>query len=550
MMSRSPSRRDVLASFLGAAAAASCRSKGSPELDAPRVEGTLVEDLHLVGHRLQDAPPPHLATEAKRVEVAVVGAGVAGLSAAWRLAAAGHTAFCVLEVDEQPGGTSKAGANAHTAFPWGAHYVPAPLSAAGPVPRLFRELGLLTGLDDAGRPIYAEEALVHEPEERLFYRGRWYEGLYLRAGASPDDLAQLARFEGLVGELAGAVDGRGRKAFAVPLETGSDDAEWTQLDAMTADEWLSAQGFTSPRLRWLVDYACRDDFGAGLASTSAWAALWYFAARRTVGAESAGYLTWPEGNAHLVAHLAAEVGRERHRSGTLVHTVAREGAGWRVSGVEAGSGAPMELLARHVILATPRFIAARLVAPWRASPPAFLAEFEASPWVVANLHLRRRPSARGAPLAWDNVLYESRSLGYVLATHQRLRADESGPTVLTWYYPLSGVDPKAERRRLLETRWEDWRSIVLADLLPAHRDLGAAVERLDVLRWGHAMVRPRPGFIWSAARRQASTPLDGTLHFAHSDLSGMALFEEAMWHGVRAAEAVLSSLRPGAPSWL
>jgi hypothetical protein len=52
------------------------------------------------------------------------------------------------------------------------------------------------------------------------------------------------------------------------------------------------------------------------------------------------------------------------------------------------------------------------------------------------------------------------------------------------------------------------------------------------------MVRPGPGFIWSAARKRAAEPL-GRVHFAHSDLSGVGLFEEAQDHGVRAAEEVL-----------
>jgi hypothetical protein len=32
----------------------------------------------------------------------------------------------------------------------------------------------------------------------------------------------------------------------------------------------------------------------------------------------------------------------------------------------------------------------------------------------------------------------------------------------------------------------------------------------------------------------------GDVHFAHSDLSGLPLFEEAQWHGIRAAEEILA----------
>ncbi|MDP1920368.1 MAG: twin-arginine translocation pathway signal, partial [Myxococcales bacterium] len=58
------------------------------------------------------------------------------------------------------------------------------------------------------------------------------------------------------------------------------------------------------------------------------------------------------------------------------------------------------------------------------------------------------------------------------------------------------------------------------------------------------------GFIWGEARRAAQTSVGGSLHFAHSDLGGLALFEEANWHGVRAAEQALVGLGRTSPSWL
>ncbi len=61
------------------------------------------------------------------------------------------------------------------------------------------------------------------------------------------------------------------------------------------------------------------------------------------------------------------------------------------------------------------------------------------------------------------------------------------------------------------------------------------------MRWGHAMIRPKPGFVWGDARRAAAEPFRG-VHFAHSDLSGVALFEEAFHHGCRAAEEVAQAL--------
>jgi hypothetical protein len=74
------------------------------------------------------------------------------------------------------------------------------------------------------------------------------------------------------------------------------------------------------------------------------------------------------------------------------------------------------------------------------------------------------------------------------------------------------------------------------------------VERIDVYLWGHAMVRPRPGFCWSEALAASRRPL-GRVHFAHTDLSGMALFEEAQYWGIHAAEVILKERGHTLPGW-
>jgi hypothetical protein len=115
---------------------------------------------------------------------------------------------------------------------------------------------------------------------------------------------------------------------------------------------------------------------------------------------------------------------------------------------------------------------------------------------------------------------------------------------------MDGADVKAEREKALSATYADWEALVMADLLPAHPGLAAQAQRLEVQRWGHAMVRPTPGFMWGAAKKAARESLGRSLHFAHTDLGGMALFEEANWFGVRAAERVLAELGRREASWL
>ncbi len=540
-------RRELVAAFLGSAVAASACRRSRPRAVVP---GAIVDRAVEVGHKLRGAPLPR-AEVAEPVGVLVVGAGIAGLSAAWRLAGAGVQDYRVVELEAEPGGTSRSGHNSVSAYPWGAHYLPAPLTDAGPVVRLLREMGAVTGVDVQGHPTFAEEMLIREPDERIFFQGEWFEGLYLRAGATVQDLEELKRFEARMNGFAAARDGKGRKAFAVPTALSSDDAEWTALDKLSMARWLEAEGFRSPRLKWLVDYACRDDYGTTAEGVSAWAGIWYFAARQDgQGERSDGFLSWPEGNGRLVAQLSAPLDARRIERNVLVHTVTPGPDGCRVDALEAGTGRPRAFQAKQVVLACPQFIAAHVVAPWRQQRPEWLGAFQYGPWVVANVTVSAPPKSRGFPLSWDNVFYESRSLGYVVATHQRLRQDERGPTVLSWYLPMAGLDVKAEREKVLAAGYTEWEALVMADLLPAHAGIAEQVTRLEVMRWGHAMIRPTPGFMWGPARFAAQQSLGPTLHFAHTDLGGMALFEEANWFGVTAAERALKGLGQSVTSWL
>lgn len=559
-----------------------------------QIEGQIAGPAEGRGHFLRDggaALRGRAVAERARVDVAILGGGVAGLSAGWRLARAGVQDFAVLELEDEVGGTSRAGRNRVSSYPWGAHYLPVPSRNLDALCELLRELDILRGFDAAGRAICREETLCRAPQERVFFKGRWYEGLYLRVAASQEDQRQFERFHDEVSAWVGRRASDGRRAFTLPRASAAPQAA-AELDQLTMAAYLDRLGLNSWRLRWYVDYACRDDFGLRATECSAWAGMHYFAARLLHGDDSPPeVLTWPEGNGYLVGRLARYLGaattagggsRVRPQSVVLdIRELAPAGPGsdrveilyLDLSREPDPARAPLcALRARQAIVALPTFLRRYLIADYRERPqnvPAWLGQFSYAPWMVANLTLQRAHSAPvaaapapaharggGFPPAWDNVLIESPSLGYVVATHQRESApqpvaaggDGQPRTVWTYYLPLCDGDPRAERRRLQELSWARARDHVLADLARAEPDLIRDCERIDVFRWGHGMVRPVPGLLTSEALAQASLPL-GSLHFAHSDLSGMALFEEAHHAGVRAAEGVLGALDATFDPW-
>ena len=523
-----PTRRTVIA---GAAAAAAAGAGALAFRGDAAMPGTLGGANFARGHKLRVGTFP-TPTRTERTTVAIVGGGIAGLAAAWTLADAGVD-FRLLELEDQPGGNARAGRNSVSAFPLGAHYLPIPNPEARSVLRLLERLGIVTDWQD-GKPVFDPYQVVADPDERLLHLGRWQEGLLPTIGLADRDKHDLAAFAAATDALRHRIGSDGKPAFALPMAGSSRDADLLALDRISFTDWLYAQGWHSPVLHAHVRYSCRDDYGTEPQHTSAWAGIHYWAGRRGSAANVAGdaVLTWPEGNGHLAARMAARV-RDRIVPDRLAFRVARDGAGVSIDSVTS-TGDAIRTHADAAILATPHFVTTRLLGQGKAEG------FGYAPWLVANVTVDRPPAGPGAQLAWDNVSWTSESLGYVVAGHQSL-ASVPGPTVLTWYMPMSSKDPHAARRELLTRPLDHWQGFVEADLLATNPDLAGAIRRIDVWRWGHAMIRPVPGFFWDGAREAAAQP-QPPLFFAHSDLSGLSLFEEAHFRGTEAAEDALTML--------
>jgi hypothetical protein len=498
------------------------------------------------GHSIRDSSHFPAPSAEVKTDIAILGSGTAGLTAAWKLAKEGFRNFIVVSGPEF-GGNAAGGQFGNLRYPCGAHYLPLPSMESTHVRELLFDLGTILRDPMSQRPYFDESCIVHSPDERLYFRGEWQDGFVPAKGLSADEAAQQERFLAYVDLLKTARGTDGKRVFCVPIALSSKDPVWTRLDEMTVKQWLGANGYTSSPLHWYLNYVCRDEYGAEYDKVSAWSGLHYFASRsgKADNALEGAVLTWPDGLNTLVRGMAASIGRSLQpwQRQAYVLRLSEGSSGVEILCAENSKAIPKTFVikARRAICAMPLLIASRIAGHLdhygfdaRSHMPSY------APWMVSNFLMNGFPAEQpGVPLAWDNVVYQGRGLGYVVSTHQDIRVAAPPETVFSAYHALSARTPDDARRWLARATPEQLFEEASADLKEVYGfRLKQHVQALDITVRGHAMASPLCGFLSNSGVNSLRN-VDGRILFAHSDLSGYSVFEEAAWWGYQAALRIL-----------
>lgn len=487
-----------------------------------KFSGKLFGPSKIHGHKIKDFAFNHLKTT-KNIsidkKVIIVGGGIAGLSAAWWLKRNGFEDFMLLELEKYLGGNSHAGQN----YPWGAHYIPIANLNSEYQKMLFEELGIIQGYDFKSKlPIYNELFLCHEPEERLFKDGKWQNGLIPRYGLQEPEKREIAQFFDIISKLKNLKGSDQKLVFDIPLAFSSQDPRYLRLDKQSMASWLKQNNLKTKPLLWYINYCCLDDYGHGIEQVSAWAALHYFAARRgkAANADENSLITWPEGNNWIVKELQKRF-QGHIQTNALVYKIQNINKKVQINYLE--NNQQKIINCDYAICAAPRFISQYII-----KDLSKVSGLKYIPWLVANITLTDSLNA-----AWDNVNYNSKSLGYISSKHQ-LIASYPNNNIITYYSPL-----QPENRNFYQfKKHHEWAIEITNDLEKMHTDIKKYIQNIDIWLWGHGMISPSINFIWSEKRKQMLKPHQN-IYFAHSDLSGISIFEEAQYHGIEAAKAIL-----------
>ena len=531
-------------SFLLWSAATAAAGLGSAAgfLRWQEIDTTLHYPGRTEGHFLRDHHALPAPSETIQTDVVILGSGIAGLTAAWKMQREGKTDFKVIR-GPQTYGNAAGGQFGDLTYPTGAHYLPVPSTESFHVREILSDLGIILKNPMAERPYYDERYLLHAPEERLLRNGQWQEGLVPTDGIPEHELNEQHRFFTEMERLRQLRDSSGKRIFAIPSVLSSTDPTWLVLDHITFLQWLQQNKYVAPSLHWYLNYCCRDDFGARYDQVSAWAGLHYFCSRigKAENAENGAWLTWPGGLQPLAQAMDRAAG-SRGVNGTAI-SLKTTGQGVEALCFELVNGVPRTYLvrARKAICAMPLFVASRVVEGIRECgfdpakhTPAY------SPWLVANFLMNSFPlELPDTPLSWDNVVQDEPGLGYVVSTHQDIRVAPPPKTVFTSYVALSGQSPEQARHWLDHASAAELLELASADLKQAYGwKFAACVERVEITLRGHAMAIPTPQSRTNAGLK-ALRELDGPILFAHADLSGFSVFEEAAWWGYRAGQLAM-----------
>ena len=494
------------------------------------------------GHFLRDRHPLPAPSKFLDTDVVILGSGIAGLTAAWKMNKEGMQNFKMITGPQQFGNAA-GGQFDDLTYPTGAHYLPVPSTEAFHVREILADLGIIVKNPQTERPYYDERYLLHAPEERLLRQDRWQEGVIPTEGLATSEIDEQHRFFIEMERLRQLRDATGQRIFAIPSAHSSLDPEWLALDQLTFKAWLDKNNYRAASLHWYLNYCCRDDFGARYDQVSAWAGLHYFCSRtgKAENAENGAWLTWP-GGLQPLARAMDQASGSRGINGT-VYQLTTTSDGVEAHCFELIDGLPKTFVvrARKAICAMPLQVAARVVEnmhDFGFDPARHMPSY--SPWLVANFLMKEFPrELPDMPLSWDNVVFDEPGLGYVVSTHQDIRVAPPQKSVFTSYVALSDQTPEQARKWLDQASPAALLKLASADLKAAYGwKFATCVERVEITLRGHAMAIPRPHFRANAGLK-ALRELDSSILFAHSDLSGFSVFEEAAWWGYRAAQLAM-----------
>jgi hypothetical protein len=456
---------------------------------------------------------------AERVPLAVVGGGLGGLTAAYLLRR--HRPV-VLEQAARFGGNAKGESWRGMDYAIGAAYFTAP-DEGSPLAALYAELGVdrLWRSKPEGHPVALGGRLVED-----FWRGETVPA------------AQRRQFRELAAYFRRLYDEEGGLRYPqIPADTPEQRAHVDALDRVSFRRHVESRlggRRLHPHIRTAFEHYCWSSFGASFSEVGAAAGLNFFAA------EFGEILVTPGGNATIAERLHARLGRElppgRLRAGALTANVRAVPDGFEVAWEDA-AGVLRCLHARAVVMACPKFVAARLVEDLEPERIEAIRRLRYRSYLVANVLLGRRLAQAPYDLyllgdgATDgrDVRAAAERQGATDVVFGQFVHPDAAASVLTLYRPLpyDGARPALLEEAAHVRVLGEFEAQVFGRILPLLGLRRADVAGIRLARWGHALPVAETGLIAGGTVDRLRKPFRDGLFFVQQDNWALPAIETA-----------------------
>ncbi|HEY5999483.1 MAG TPA: FAD-dependent oxidoreductase [bacterium] len=456
-------------------------------------------------------PPP---SSGRSAQVCIVGGGLSGLAAAYRLR---DTDLVLLEHLKSTGGHAARGRWKDVWYSECAAYFVEP---EPPLDAFYEELKF---------PFKK----IEEPSDSALIDGKYVLDTFGGgAGKLPFPDAARKDFARMRKEMEKLLESDDYPNMPI----GDGTAEARKLDRMTWADWLLKERGFHPAVKIFVDLYSRSALGAPSSEyLSAYAGLNFWAS------EFMPRYTFPGGNAlaaEMLHDAVEKAGRGRIvKPATAVFVEPRE-RDVAVTYLDAEGKAHL-VEAKTVIMACPKFLARHIVKGIPKDQEAAIRELTYGTYVVANA-LCSEPIVEASYDTWTNA---APFTDFIVADWvSRTGASKRAPTkqqVLSVYWPTA-YDHESPLKDGSFASFKEGTIAGLEKLLP-----GARKKIVDVrlTRWGHALCHGKPG--WYTEKSEIVKRSMGRLHFAHSDNQGLPAFESALVEGLEAATRAKETLAKG-----
>lgn len=485
------------------------------------------------GHLIRDKNFPKAALEEElKSDICIVGSGIAALTCCWKLIQSNYKGNIILVSGGELFGNSGSIEINKAHYPIGAHYLPLQNEESSHTREMLKFFNIIEKNEYSQKPTYNSKHLVYSPMERVLFENHWQEGLYKKSETSIKFFKFIEQFKNKVGS-------DGKKLFSIPLSLSSKDSQY--LDNQSFKEWLIDNQFVDNDLWNYLNYCCKDDYGTNISTTSAWAGIHYFAGRtgECSNMSEETILTWKNGNAFLAQTIFDYIKNKITIINGSAYKYLLDDKQLKVGNIKENKF--YKIKTNKIVFATPlniiNYICDTQILTKNLIP-------DHSVWMVSNILFKELPidKFKGIGLSYDNVVFPSKHLGYIFSDNQSLDLSREYK-VLTSYTCLSEQKMNESRKIILKMTKQDLLALAMNDIITSYGKAAySLVQQVDINIHGHAMPYPEVGFLKrnSLLNEEIKKIEQKNIFFAHSDLSGISIFEEASWHGYQTAKKLLS----------